>query len=151
MACPDGTARTGFGGDTFNTAVYLARLGQSTAYLTALGDDPFSTEARALLDADDLNHSASPTAPGRTMGLYAIRTAANGERSFTYWRDRAPARDLFGALFEPKVEAAILSARLVYLSGITLWLYDAPSLGRLFGLLAQARQAGAEVAFDGNY
>ena len=31
-----------FGGDTFNTAVYLARAGIPSAYATALGDDPYS-------------------------------------------------------------------------------------------------------------
>lgn len=148
---PDGTARVGFGGDTFNTAAYLSRLGQPTAYLTALGDDPYSADARAVLAAEGIDATACPTAPGRTMGLYAIRTDARGERSFTYWRDRSPARTLFGASYEPAVGTAILSARLVYLSGISLWLYDAPSLDRLFDLLGQARDQGVKVAFDGNY
>ena len=34
----------GYGGDTLNTAVYLARLGTSVDYITALGDDPLSSE-----------------------------------------------------------------------------------------------------------
>ena len=34
----------GFGGDTLNTAVYLARLGVAVDYITALGDDPLSDE-----------------------------------------------------------------------------------------------------------
>lgn len=147
----DGTARTGFGGDTFNTAVYLSRLSTPAAYLTVLGDDSYSADARALLATEGVDASACPTAQGRTMGLYAIRTDVMGERSFTYWRDRSPARGLFGALYEPGVGAAILSARLVYLSGISLWLYDAPSLDRLIDLLQQARAKGVQVAFDGNY
>lgn len=148
---PDGTARVGFGGDTFNTAAYLSRLGQPTAYLTALGDDPYSADARALLADEGIDASACPIAQGRTMGLYAIRTDARGERSFTYWRDRSPARDLFGPLYEPGIAQAVHSARLVYLSGISLWLYDAPSLDRLFALLTEARAKGVQVAFDGNY
>ena len=39
---PDGSLTRGFGGDTLNTALYLARLGVPTAYVTALGTDPFS-------------------------------------------------------------------------------------------------------------
>lgn len=148
---PDGTARLGFGGDTLNTAVYLSRLGQPTGYLTALGDDPFSAEVRSLMEGEGIDHSASPAAPGRTMGLYAIRTAPDGERSFTYWRDRSPARDLFGPLFADRVGQAMLSARLIYLSGISLWLYDPPGLDRMFAILAEARARGAQVAFDGNY
>jgi len=34
----------GYGGDTLNTAVYLARLGVEIDYITALGDDPMSDE-----------------------------------------------------------------------------------------------------------
>ena len=34
---PDGTLTRGFGGDTLNTALYLARLGVPVDYVTALG------------------------------------------------------------------------------------------------------------------
>jgi 2-dehydro-3-deoxygluconokinase len=34
----------GYGGDTLNTAVYLARLGVGADYITALGDDTLSAE-----------------------------------------------------------------------------------------------------------
>ena len=147
----DGTARMGFGGDTFNTAVYLSRLGQATAYLTALGDDPWSAGARSLLATEGVDDAACPVAAGRTLGLYAIRTAEDGERSFTYWRDAAPAKELFGALYTDDIAHAVLSAKLIYLSGITLWLYDDQGLDRLFALVALARAGGAQVAFDGNY
>ena len=33
----------GYGGDTLNTSVYLARLGVDVDYITALGDDPSAT------------------------------------------------------------------------------------------------------------
>lgn len=148
---PDGSAQVGFGGDTYNTAVYLSRLGCPTTYLTAFGDDAFSADARAALAAEAVSDAPCPTLPGRTMGLYAIRTDAAGERSFTYWRDRSPARDLFGAGHAPGVAAAIGGAGMVYLSGISLWLYDAAGLDRLFALLAEARAGGTRVAFDGNY
>ena len=36
-----------YGGDTLNTAVYLARLGVDVDYITALGDDPMSDEMLA--------------------------------------------------------------------------------------------------------
>ena len=36
----------GFGGDTLNTAIHLARKGHDVAYLTALGTDPFGDELR---------------------------------------------------------------------------------------------------------
>lgn len=150
-AAPDGSARMGFGGHTLNTAVYLARLGQPTGYLTAFSDDPWSAMARAALAEECVSDAGCPTAAGGTMGLYASRTDGRGERTFTYWRQNAPARGLFGQWFSGEVEARMLEARLIFLSGITLWLYDPPSLDRLFALLDRARAGGATVAFDGNY
>ena len=47
--------RLGYGGDTFNTAVYLSRLGVPTAYMTALGADSFSQDMRAEWQADGLD------------------------------------------------------------------------------------------------
>ncbi len=37
----------GYGGDTVNIAVHLARFGRSVAYATALGTDPLSDQLRA--------------------------------------------------------------------------------------------------------
>jgi sugar/nucleoside kinase (ribokinase family) len=44
----DGRYRFAFGGDTFNTSVYLARGGLDVDYATALGDDPYSEALLAL-------------------------------------------------------------------------------------------------------
>ena len=44
----DGRFSLACGGDTFNTAVYLARAGVNVAYATALGDDPYSEGILAL-------------------------------------------------------------------------------------------------------
>ena len=43
----DGGLTRGYGGDTLNTAVYLARLGAVVDYVTALGDDLEQTRRRA--------------------------------------------------------------------------------------------------------
>ena len=39
---PDGCLPRGYGGDTLNTALYLARLGVAVDAVTAIGDDPWS-------------------------------------------------------------------------------------------------------------
>ena len=46
--------RLAYGGDTLNTAIHLARGGIDTAYLTALGTDPFSDDLRARWAAEGL-------------------------------------------------------------------------------------------------
>ena len=45
----DGRFSIGCGGDTFNTAIYLARAGADVALATALGADVYSDAILALL------------------------------------------------------------------------------------------------------
>ena len=84
-----------YGGDTLNTAVYLARLGVEVDYVTALGDDPLSERMVEAWQAEGVGTRLVLQVPGRLPGLYLIRRDARGERSFYYWRDQAPARELF--------------------------------------------------------
>lgn len=139
-----------FGGDTLNTAVYLARLGIHTDYLTALGDDRLSDAMIALWRNEGLGVSAVKRIPGRLPGLYMIQVDDKGERSFLYWRDQAPARDFFNFITDEDF-AALAQYDWFYLSGITLSLYDVSGRQRLIELLTQIRKAGGHIAFDGNY
>ena len=147
----DGRFGLAYGGDTYNTAVYLARCGIPTAYATLLGDDPYSQGILDLARAEDVATDLIGVIAGRSAGLYMIETAANGERSFHYWRDRAPARELFNGEAAFAVAAAMNSAPLVYLSGITLSLYDARGLDVLEAALTAAKSCGAQIAMDSNY
>ncbi len=147
----DGRFGQSFGGDTFNTAVYLARAGVPTAYATALGDDPYSDGIVDLASSEGIATDLMLRRPGRMPGLYLIETAAGGERTFHYWRDRSPARELLDGGDAKVIGDAIEHARLVYLSGITLSLYSDVGLDRLACSLGRARTAGAIVAMDSNY
>lgn len=147
----DGRFGLGYGGDTFNTAVYLARAGVPVAYATALGDDPYADEVRAFAAAEGIATDLVIRAPGRMTGLYLIETDPAGERKFHYWRENSPARELFE---QPKWEAVaenLVGARLIYFSGVTLSLYSNLGLGRFLAVVELARQNGAKVAFDGNF
>jgi 2-dehydro-3-deoxygluconokinase len=146
-----GAARLAFGGDTLNTAIYVARLGQPTAYVTALGRDPYSEHMVAAWTAEGIDVSAVVRSPTHLPGLYAITTDAGGERSFHYWRAQSAARALFSL---EGAEAALERARdaaCLYLSGITLSLYDRAGQARLFALARSVRERGGIVAFDPNY
>src|ERR1700693_4602530 len=81
-------------GDAFNTALTLRRLGVPVAFLSALGADPFSLAMRAGWLREQIDTSMVLTDPSRLPGLYAIRTDADGERSFYYWRERSAVRRL---------------------------------------------------------
>jgi 2-dehydro-3-deoxygluconokinase len=147
----DGRYGLAFGGDTFNTAVYLARAGVDAAYATALGDDPYSAGIVALATAEGVATDLVVRVAGRAPGLYLIDTDAAGERRFQYWRDNSPARDLFELPQWAAVAEGLLAARLIYFSGVTLSLYSNLALGRFLATIELARQKGIEVAFDGNF
>ena len=147
---PDGAYGRGFGGDTLNVALYMARLGISTDYVTLLGDDPLSQEMVDGWAAEGVGIGLVGRVPGRLPGLYLIETDARGERTFLYWRSAAPVRDLM-SLRGDDLAADLASHDLIYLSGITLSLFDPTGRGRLVEVLAECRRRGARVAFDGNY
>jgi 2-dehydro-3-deoxygluconokinase len=148
---PDGRFSLAYGGDTFNTAAYAARLGLDVAYGTALGDDPYSQGIIELAAAEGISMGTVPRVPGQVPGLYLIETDGRGERSFFYWRDVAPARRLFELEGGAGLAELMRSARCVYFSGITLSLYSDAGLDRFEALLIDARDAGAMIAFDSNY
>ncbi|HWZ39512.1 MAG TPA: sugar kinase [Bradyrhizobium sp.] len=141
----------GFGGDTLNTAVYLARLGVAVDYITALGDDPLSDEMVAGWAAEGVGTSKVARLAGRLPGIYLIATDASGERRFFHWRETAAARSLLDL---PETESLLQSLGgydLVYLSAITLSIFTESARGRLLAALRQARSRGTRVAFDTNF
>jgi 2-dehydro-3-deoxygluconokinase len=148
---PSGGFSIACGGDTFNTAVYLARAGLDVAYATALGDDRYSNDIVAMATAEGIATDLMLRAPGRLPGLYLIETDAKGERSFSYWRDAAPARELFEMPDWGKIAEAMMAARVIYFSGITLSLYSNVGLGRFLAAVELARKNGVKAAFDGNF
>ena len=148
---PDGLLSRGFGGDTLNTAIYLARLGVAVDYVTALGDDPHSDGMLRAWAAEGVGTDLVARAAGRVPGLYLIQTDARGERRFSYWRDAAPVRQLLDPTDAPRVEAALAASGTVYLSGITLSLFATAPRERLFAALAATRGRGGRVVFDSNF
>jgi 2-dehydro-3-deoxygluconokinase len=147
----DGRYDLAYGGDTFNTAVYMRRLGIPVSYITALGADPFSEDIVALCRDEGVATEYIARVPGRVPGLYLINTDTVGERTFFYWRDRSPAREIFELAAGSRIANELQRFDLIYLSGITLSLYSERGLTMLFSALDQARARGGRVAFDGNY
>ncbi|WP_231758655.1 sugar kinase [Microbulbifer elongatus] len=141
-----------FAGDTYNTAVYIARGGVNVSYVTLLGDDPHSKEVLACLTQEGIDTSAIPQLPGRNPGLYLIQNTADGERYFTYWRGESPARELFAdADRREALKAHLRQMDCLYLSGITLAIMSPEARGELLVFLQEYRANGGRVAFDSNY
>lgn len=148
----DGRFALSCGGDTFNTAVYLARAGLDVGFATAIGDDPYSDSVLALAAAEGLATNLVLRVPGRLPGLCLMESGGrNGERNVRYWRDGAPVHDLFELPDWMRVAEALVAAKLIYFSGITLSLLSTNGLGRFLAVLEVARRGGTKVAFDGNF
>jgi 2-dehydro-3-deoxygluconokinase len=147
----DGTFTAACAGDSFNTAVYLARAGLSVGFASAVGDDPYSDSIVALALAEGLAVNLILRVPGRPPALSLLERGRSGAHVGQVWGEGAPARDLFELPDWMRIAQSLLAARLIYFSGITLSLYSNSGLGRLFAALEVARQQGAKVAFDGNF
>jgi len=144
--------RMGYAGDTFNTAIYMARLGDDVAYCTALGQgDPFSEGVLSTMRREAMDTRLVRQVENRLPGLYAIVLDDHGERKFHYWRERAPIRDLFSAHTADQLIEAAKASDLVYLSGVTLAVIGDIGRARLKDILAYVHSLGIAVALDFNY
>lgn len=76
-----GTVRTGLGGVGRNIAENLARLGQNTSLLTALGGDSFARHVVEQAEQVGLDVSHSLRAPDATSPVYICINDANGDMS----------------------------------------------------------------------
>ena len=151
-----GEMRQTYGGDTLNTAVYLARCGArhglQVDYATALGDDTLSAGLLQRWQQEGLGTGLVRRLPGRLPGLYLIEVDAAGERRFSYWRDQAAARAYFETPpGDTPLEQQADSFAALYFSGISLAILPPAGRARLLALAAQVRARGAMVAFDNNY
>lgn len=140
-----------FAGDTFNTAIYCARLlggANQVGFVTRIGSDPLSTGLIAFSESEGLSTDYIAKDQHHNIGIYSVTTDNMGERSFHYWRSQSAARQLFtteeNALFLP-------DADVIYLSGITLAIMQPIARIRLFEALAKKRASGIKIAYDSNY
>lgn len=141
-----------YGGDTLNTAVYLARLlrpeDARVQYVTRLGDDPLSDWMIEGFQSEGIETSFIARVKDRRPGLYIIDTDAKGERSFSYWRGEAPARQLFE---DDGLARTLSAADAIYTSGITLAILSEAGRERLIGLMRALKVQGRIATFDTNF
>lgn len=147
--------KRGFGGDTLNTAVYLARQVDTQQlrvdYVTALGTDSFSDQMIAAWQQEQINTDLIQRLSNKMPGLYVIETDADGERTFWYWRSDAAARYWLDSPESAAIADQLTHYDYLYLSGISLAILPSASRDRLMALLARCRANGGQVIFDNNY
>ncbi len=145
----------GFGGDTLNTSVYIARQVDADKlavhYITALGNDSFSQQMLEAWQQENVQTTLTQRLEHRLPGLYYIETDASGERTFYYWRNEAAARFWLESEQSEEICAELAQFDYLYLSGISLAILDTTSRNKLFALLQKTRANGGKIIFDNNY
>ncbi|RSB26836.1 sugar kinase [Enterobacter cloacae] len=145
----------GFGGDTLNTSVYIARQvppGALTVnYVTALGTDSFSQQMLDAWQSEHIDTSLIQRMENRLPGLYYIETDDTGERTFYYWRNEAAAKYWLESDGADAICETLATFDYLYLSGISLAILSPTSREKLLSLLRECRANGGKVIFDNNY
>lgn len=138
------------GGDTLNTAIYLSRLSApgSVGYLSCVGNDLHSIWLRQAIAAEGVDVSTLAINEQARASLSFISTDANGERSFSYWRDQSPFRTYFN---EPANLAELEKAPVLIFSAIILAVLKPQGRAHFLKKLAALKQQGKQIIFDTNY
>ncbi|MBX2831094.1 MAG: sugar kinase [Rhodospirillales bacterium] len=154
-----GAAKLGFAGDTLNAATYMARTSRlldhdakdNAAYITALGVDAYSNAMLSAWQSDGIATGLVRQIEGALPGLYTIQTDHNGERSFSYWRDQAAAKQVLGGGHDAKIKSAFATFSGLYLSGISLAILSPEDRLKMIDLVGAFSQQGGKVYFDTNH
>ena len=145
----------GFGGDTLNTSVYIARQVAPEAltvnYVTALGTDSFSQQMLEAWQNEHVGTALIQRMENRLPGLYYIETDSTGERTFYYWRNEAAAKFWLESDAAAAICEELATFDYLYLSGISLAILSPTSREKLLSLLRECRANGGKVIFDNNY
>ncbi|THB73530.1 MAG: sugar kinase [Desulfobulbaceae bacterium] len=144
-----------FGGDTLNTAIYMARLREifpaRIDYVTALGCDGFSAQMIKFWEAEGVGSDLVQRQEGALPGLYYIQLDGNGERRFSYWRGEAAVKKCFEYSGGQKILDQLAQYDGVYLSGISVAVLTPTSRTLLFDRLVQLVRSGTKLFLDYNY
>lgn len=154
-----------FGGDTLNTALYMARclpllcangdrqqVWQPPRYFTAVGQDLSSQQLLQAWQAEGIDISAVQQLADKTLGRYQISLDSQGERSFSYQRSDSAARVYFRQ--QPTALQHQLQQRQLdwcYLSGISLAILTEADRQLLWASLQSFVAAGGKLVYDNNF
>lgn len=145
-----------FGGDTLNTALYLARTTErerlTINYATAVGTSHVSEKLLQCWQSEGINNQYVSHFDDKEVGSYSIQTDSKGERTFIYDRLNSAVRSYFKN--DPAAFTAALTNKTcdyVYISGISLAILTERDRDILLNLLAAFKNKGGGIIFDNNY
>ena len=146
----NGQYNLSFAGDTANTAIYLSRLGAKTSYITAIGKDNLSKKMIKYLKNEKIMTKNILINNIKTIGLYLIENNEKGEREFFYWRSDSAAKTLFNDIDIIKFAKKLLNYDAVYLSGITLSIYNTKDINKFYLMLKLLKKNNIKIYIDFN-
>jgi 2-dehydro-3-deoxygluconokinase len=138
--------KRGWGGDTSNFIVAVARLGGSAGYICRLGGDSFGSSFLDLWAKEGVDASRVIREPNGFTAVYFISLKPEGGHDFTYYRAGASASRY--SPLDIDVEY-IRGAKALHNSGITLAIGEEPRKASLLAM-REAKNHGAITSFDIN-
>ena len=139
------TYSSGYGGDTSNTAISIARQGMSVGFISKVGKDQFGWELLELWKREKVDYSHVSIHPEAPTGIYFVTHDADGHH-FTYYRSGSAACQMT-PLDLPKEDLS--QTRILHLSAITQAI-SVSSCETAFAAIFQARKNGVKVSYDTN-
>jgi fructokinase len=133
------------GGAPANVAVAVARLGQASAFLGQVGDDPFGHFLASVLEKDHVDTSGLRFSKEARTALAFVSLGKDGERSFSFYRN--PSADM---LMRPEDVAldVIDKHRIFHFGSITM--ITEPSKSATLMAVQHARSKGLLISYDPN-
>ncbi|MBO3802884.1 MAG: sugar kinase [Candidatus Brockarchaeota archaeon] len=141
------TFRRGWGGDTSNFAVAVARLGGSCGYVCRIGDDGFGKSLLELWRREGVDASQVVIERGGYTAVYFISLLPDGQHDFTYFRKGSAASHYSPSDLDAE---SLMRAKLFHTSGITLALSESCREAALKGAEI-VKGSGGLFSFDVNY
>lgn len=135
----------GWGGDTSNFAVAVARLGGSVGYISRIGDDEFGKSFLQLWDQEGVDTRHVIVEENAYTGIYFVSRVSDLSR-FTYYRESSASSRISPS---DVPETYIKEAKLLHTSGISQAISPS-ACDAVFDAIEVARQSGTLVCYDPN-
>ena len=137
-----------FGGAPMNTLVGVARLGQESGAVTAVGEDPFGKFLIRELQRNGVDTSHVKVKRGmRTTITFVANEPETGERSFIFYRKPWVTGTADSSLTIGDIDIDYISnAKILHVSGFSL--SQNPSRNTILSVVKDARSSGVQISFD---
>lgn len=137
-----------FGGAPANVAVGIARLGHRSAFVGAVGNDPFGDMLKSFLEENGVDTKWLVKKKARTSLAFVI-LYEGGERDFFFYREPwVKTADTMLEVNDVNVES-VLESKVVHVSGVAT-AYP-PLSETVYRVMSEAFSKGVFVSIDPNY